>query len=171
MTLGYLIKAYLSAKLGVRGEDWLYDINGYQVALRESKLRHRPVLLYLRRKACHKCIEFERDYLNGTQNQDLFDQFIKVQILTDTDRDHQQFTAQFKSETTPALFVFYDQNDPSSTYLILATDQIWVQQPNTKTGNFMYLSPISFRLALITAVSRAKQQWTDAHDLPSQSTN
>ncbi|WP_055734284.1 thioredoxin family protein [Agarivorans gilvus] len=159
--LGYMFIYHVKGR-GVHAEDgWLFDIAGYHQAIRESKLTDKPVLLYLRRQACQRCIAFEEDFLNNPELKLLLSRYVKVQVNADVDRDHELFAAQFKLKTYPSLFVMFDGEHPVSTYLVLEMQQIWVAQETLQQGNFMPLSPASFRLSLLSASRLAKQAALD----------
>ncbi|WP_432454468.1 MULTISPECIES: thioredoxin family protein [unclassified Agarivorans] len=143
---------------GVSAKDgWLFDIDGYYGAIRESKLSQRPVFLYLRRKACQRCLAFEQYYLNNPELKRVLADYVKVQILTDTDRRHRLFAERFKLNTYPSAFILFDDEHPVSLYLVLAMQQIWVAQDNINSGNFMPLSEASFRLSLSHATILAQE--------------
>lgn len=155
--LSYIFIFHVQGR-GVKAKDgWLFDLPGYYQALQRSSLSDKPVLLYLRRKACQRCIDFERNFLNNPVIQRDLSGYITVQINIDTDRKHRQFAKQFNLYTYPSIFVFYDKKHPVSTHLVLEIDQIWVAIKEIGKGNFMPLSEASFRLALERATMLAKQ--------------
>ncbi len=144
---------------GVHAKDgWLFDLEGYYQAISRSRFENQPILLYVRRKACQRCLDFEKDFLNNSALKPTLSEYIKVQINMDTDRRHERFADQFGMYTYPSLFVLNDPDYAVSTFLVLATQQIWVpMEQHLEKGNFMPLSETSFRLALERAKIRALQ--------------
>ncbi|MDO6685213.1 MULTISPECIES: thioredoxin family protein [unclassified Agarivorans] len=155
--LSYMFIYHVKGR-GVSAKDgWMFDIAGYHQAIRESKLTNKPVFLYLRRQACQRCIAFEQDYLNDPELKRILNEYVKVQVNIDTDRDHERFADQFNLNTYPSMFIMFDQEHPISTYLVLEMAQIWVARDTLKNGNFMPLSPTSFRLSVTHATILARK--------------
>lgn len=164
----YALFSYLQGR-GISAKNgWLFDLSGYEQALQEAKRSQQPVLLYLRKKSCHSCSLFEKEYLNAEHAKALLSSFTKVQIYSDANKAHQRLTKRLAPHASPSLFVLFDDAYPVSTYLILENSQIWVTQPKSDTGNFMYLSPASFQLALTNAVEKAKSLASKAQVKPKE---
>ncbi|RKF18481.1 thioredoxin family protein [Alginatibacterium sediminis] len=129
-------------------DGWFFDLDGYYQALRESKLSGKPMLIYVRRKACQRCLILEKELLNEDGIKDFLQGYVKVRVYSDQDRASRLFSENYPSRVTPVLYVQDPMEAKVSTHLLMAMDQIWVANDEIGTGNFMHLSPLTLRISI-----------------------
>jgi thiol:disulfide interchange protein len=104
---GYAIFRSIDAKKRVEAtfKDWYEDTQGYQQALAEQKVSHKPVLIYFYATWCPHCKQFTATVLTDGKMQNFVKDFPHVRVAPDDGQPERELMKQFGADGYPSVFI------------------------------------------------------------------